>query len=193
MRGRNDWRRAGRAASSLLLATLLLGACAKKEEVAAPIVYKGPLAETTNVIILMSDSARLQLRLTAPLMQQFENNDVIYPKSLVVTFYDKPGKVVVNTLAADYGKQESSKQLYIMRGHVRVANVPQQQQLNTEELFYDKIHRKIYTDTAMFVRVQTPTQVLTGYGLEAREDFSRYSIKRPTGTFTLDEAKAQGK
>ncbi|MGI4741432.1 MAG: LPS export ABC transporter periplasmic protein LptC [Janthinobacterium lividum] len=176
----------------MLLATLLLGGCDKKEEVAAPIIYKGPLSETTNVIILMSDSARLQLRLTAPLMQQFENNDVVYPKSLVVTFYDKPGKTVVNTLAANYGKQESSKQLYQMRGNVRVANVPQQQKLNTEELFYDKIHRKIYTDTAMFVRVQTPTEVLTGYGLEASEDFSHYKIRRPVGTFTLDQAKAQG-
>jgi hypothetical protein len=76
---------------------------------------------------------------------------------------------------------------------VRVANVPQQQTLTTEELFYDKIKRKIYTDSAMFVRVQTPSEVLTGYGLTANEDFSRYSIRRPTGTFTLEQAKAQGK
>lgn len=180
-----------------ILASLLLGAwglasCDKQEDATPPVVYKGPLSETTNVVILMSDSARLQLKLTAPLMQQFENNDVIYPKSLVVTFYDKPGKVVVNTLAAHYGKQESSKQLYIMRGDVRVANVPQQQTLKTEELFYDKLKHKIYTDTAMFVRVQTPYEVLTGYGLEANEDFSRYKIRRPQGTFTLDQAKAQG-
>jgi LPS export ABC transporter protein LptC len=178
---------------SLLFLALSLASCGKKEEAAAPVVYKGPLAETTNVVILMSDSARLQLRLTAPLMQQFENNDVIYPKSVVVSFYDKPGKVVVNTLSAKYGKQESNKQLYIMRGDVRVANVPQQQTLTTEELFYDKIKRKIYTDSAMFVRVQTPSEVLTGYGLTANEDFSRYSIRRPTGTFTLEQAKAQGK
>ena len=177
-------------AGGLLVA---LAGCGEKEKEAAPIVYKGPLSETTNVVILMSDSARLKLRLTAPLMQQFENSDVIYPKSLVVTFYDKPGKLVVNTLAADYGKQESSKQLYTMRGHVRVTNVPQQQTLATEELFYDKLKHKIYTDTAMFVRVQTPLEVLTGYGLEANESFSRYKIRRPTGTFTLDQAKAQGK
>jgi LPS export ABC transporter protein LptC len=178
---------------SLLLLALSLVSCGKKEEAVVPVVYKGPLAETTNVEILMSDSARLQLRLTAPLMQQFENNDVIYPKSVKVSIYDKPGKIVVNTLSAKYGKQESNKQLYLMRGDVRVANVPQQQLLTTEELFYDKIKRKIYTDSAMFVRVQTPSEVLTGYGLTANEDFSRYSIRRPTGTFTLEQAKAQGK
>ena len=184
----SSWRL---AAGGLLLAAALGGCDNKKEEEAAPVVYKGPLAETTNVVILMSDSARLQVRLTAPLMQQYENNDVIYPKSVLVKSYDKPGKVVVSTLAAKYAKQEGGKQLYTMRGDVRVTNVPQQQTLKTEELFYDKAKRKIYTDTAMFVRVQTPTEVLTGYGLEANEDFSRYKIRRPVGTFTLNQAPAQ--
>jgi LPS export ABC transporter protein LptC len=176
-----------------MLATLQLTGCSEKQEVVAPVNYNGPLSETTNVVILMSDSARLQMRLTAPLMEQFENGDVVYSKNVKVNFYDKPGKLVVNTLEAKYAKVEKSTQLYTMRGNVRVANVPQQQTLMTEELFYDKLKRKIYTDTAMFVRVQTPTEVLTGYGLQANEDFSLYKIRRPVGTFTLDQAKAQGK
>ena len=180
-------------AGGLVLATLPLAGCGEKKVEIVPVLYKGPLAETTNVIILMSDSARLQMRLTAPLMQQFENGDVVYSKKVRVNFYDKPGKVVVNTLEAKYAKVEKSTQLYTMRGNVRVANVPQQQTLTTQELFYDKLKRKIYTDTAMFVRVQTPTEVLTGYGLQANEDFSLYKIRRPVGTFTLDQAKAQGK
>lgn len=179
-------------AGGLVLATLQLMGCGEKVEVVTPVMYKGPLAETTNVEMLVSDSARLQLRLKAPLEQQFENGDVVYPKSLKVSFYDKPGKIVVNTLEAKYAKIEKSTQLYTMRGDVRVANTPQQQTLTTQELFYDKLKRKIYTDTAMFVRVQTPTEVLTGYGLQANEDFSLYKIRRPVGTFTLDQAKAQG-
>ncbi|MBJ6144036.1 LPS export ABC transporter periplasmic protein LptC [Hymenobacter sp. BT559] len=179
--------------TGLLLAMLPLVGCSEKEVEIAPVTYKGPLAETTNVETLVSDSARLQLRLTAPLEQQFENGDVVYPKKVKVTFYDKPGKLVINTLEAKYAKVEKSSQLYTMRGDVRVANVPQQQTLTTQELFYDKLKHKIYTDTAMFVRVQTPTEVLTGYGLQANEDFSLYKIRRPVGTFTLDQAQAQGK
>ena len=34
-------------------------------------VYTGPLMETTNVTMLVSDSAKLQIKLTAPLEQQF--------------------------------------------------------------------------------------------------------------------------
>ncbi len=175
-----------------LLATLQLAGCEQKEEAAHPISYIGPLVETTNVETLVSDSARLQLRLTAPLEQQYENGDMLYRKSVKVQVYDKPGKIIVNTLAAKFGKLDKNKQLYTMRGDVRVANVPQQQTLQTEELFYDKMKRKIYTEPTMKVRVQTPTEVLTGEGLEANEDFSRYRIFKPIGTFTLDQAKAQG-
>ena len=179
-------------AAAALLTTFELAGCTEKEEAAKPIVYSGPLIETTNVETLVSDSARLQLRLTAPLEQQYENGDMLYRKSVKVQVYDKPGTMVVNTLDAKFGKLDKGKQLYTMRGDVRVANVPQQQTLRTEELFYDKIKHKIYTDTAMAVRVQTPTEVLTGRGLEANEDFSRYKILRPVGTFTVEQAKAQG-
>lgn len=181
-----------RLAAAMLLASFQLVGCEEKAEEAKPITYTGPLVETTNVETLVSDSARLQLRLTAPLEQQYENGDMLYRKSVKVQVYDKPGKVIVNTLDAKFGKLDKNKQLYIMRGDVRVANVPQQQTLRTEELFYDKLKHKIYTDTAMAVRVQTPTEVLTGRGLEANEDFSRYRILRPIGTFTLNQAKEQG-
>ncbi len=185
--------RGGRRRAALLLAGLLAGGCQKKEEAPKKVVYTGPLLETEHVVTLLSDSARLHARLTAPLAQRFENGDLLYPKSAVITFYDKPGRKVVNTINAKWVKFDNAKQLYILRGAVRVANVPEQQTLHTEELFYNRSQQKIYTDSAMFVRVQTPAEVLTGYGLTANQDFSRYGIRRPTGTFTLPQAQGLGK
>jgi LPS export ABC transporter protein LptC len=180
--------------ASLVVGALLteLAACQTKQAEAPRIIYTGPLFETENVITLLSDSARLHARLTAPVEQIFENGDKLYPKSATVTFYDKPGKLVINTIFAKSVKFDNAKQLYILRGAVKVANVPQQQTLNTEELFYNSNQRKIYTDTAMFVRVQTPTEVLTGKGLTANQDFSRYGILKPKGVFSLAEAQRLG-
>ena len=184
----------GRAAAGLLLAGLLAAAgCQKKEEAPQRITYNGPLFETDNVVTLLSDSARLHVRLTAPLEQVFDNSDRLYPQGATVTIYDKPGKVVVNTINSKWAKFDNAKQLYILRGTVKVANVPEQQQLATEELFYNRSQQKIYTDSAMFVRVQTPTEVLTGNGLTANQDFSRYGIHQPKGEFTLAEAQRLGK
>ncbi len=171
---------------------LLLAGCQAKDKEAKPVVYTGPLVETENVLTLLSDSARLHIRLTSPLEQRFENSDILYPKGVTVTFYDKPGKQVINTLVAKWGKFDNAQQLYIMRGAVKVANVPQQQTLDTEELFYNRAKQKIYTDSAMFVRIQTPTEVLTGNGLTANQDFSRYGILQPKGVFSLAEAQRLG-
>lgn len=159
-----------------------LAACEKKAATGPQLVYTGPLMETTNVVELISDSAKLKFQLTAPLQQQFENGDFVWPKGVKVTFYSADGKkTVINTLTARYGKSDKAKNLYIMRGDVRVANVPNQQKMSTEEMFFDKTKQLIYTDSAMFVKVETPTEYIDGYGLTANQNFSRYSIKRPTG------------
>lgn len=164
-----------------------LGSCADKTDALPQLTYSGPLMETENVVTLLSDSARLQIKLTAPLEQRYENGDLIWKKSVRVEFYAKDG-TLVNTLAAKYGKMEAAKSLYILRGDVRVDNEIKQQHLRTEELFYDKAKGQIYTDTTMFVTITTPYERLTGYGMTAKQDFALYSINRVTGTFTVGAA-----
>lgn len=175
----------------MLALLAFLAGCDKKAAAGPKLVYNGPLIETTNIVELVSDSAKLKFQLTAPLQQQFENGDLIWPKGVKVTFYSADGKKnVVNTLTAKYGKQDKAKNLYIMRGQVEVVNVPQEQRLDTEELFFDKSKQKIYTDSAMFVKVTTPTEYLTGYGLTANQNFSRYSIINPKGIFAAPQPTA---
>ena len=163
--------------------------CEEQKTVGPTLVYKGPTMESTNVLELFSDSAQLKVQLKAPLEQVFENGDRLYPKGMAVTFYARD-KSVVNTLTARYGKLEQTKNLFTMRGDVRVANVPEQQKLFTEELFYDRSKQLIYTDSVMFVRVETLTERLTGYGLKANQNFSSYRITRPEGVFAIDQSVA---
>ncbi|MDO7848898.1 LPS export ABC transporter periplasmic protein LptC [Hymenobacter sp. M29] len=170
------------AGSLAVAATVALAGC-DKQKLSGPLTpYTGPLMETTNVLTLISDSAKLKFQLTAPLEQQFENGDVIYPKGMVVTFYSADGKkTVINTLTANYGKVDKGKNLYIMRGKVQVVNLPKEQRMDTEELFYDKTKQVIYTDSAMAVRMETPTEILSGNGLWAKQDLNPYRIYHPTG------------
>ncbi|UYZ58409.1 LPS export ABC transporter periplasmic protein LptC [Hymenobacter latericus] len=170
----------------LLGAALGLGSC--QEKAADPVkkvVYAGPTLETSNVTTLFSDSARLQVRLTAPLEQTFENGDLVYPKGMNIVFYAKDGTTVVNTLQGDYGKYTRAENVYFVRGDVRVRNEQKQQGMRSEELYYDRPKARIYTKK--FVRVETPTEILTGHGLEANEDFSRYKILKPEGVFTIEQ------
>ena len=179
-------------AGGLLLALGLQSAgCRKADEaVAKPIDYQGPTIETRNVLMLVSDSARLRVRLKAPLEQGFESGDRVYPEGVELTFMDKEGQTVVNTITGKYGRFERNKGLYTMRGDVRVTNVPKQQRMNTEEAFYDQNKASIYTKPETEIKVTTPTEVLTGRGLTANQDFSRYRILTPTGVFAMQPGSA---
>ena len=176
---------------AVFLSVGFLAGCRKEpNEATSKQMYTGPILETTNATTLFSDSARLQVRLQAPLEQQFESGDLVYPKGVTATFYQKGGRTVVNTLTGNYGRYTRVTNLYVVRGDVRVRNEEKEQSLNTEELFYDRGKARIYTKPEMPVRVQTPTEVLTGKGLEASEDFSRYRIFKPEGVFTVEQDPA---
>jgi LPS export ABC transporter protein LptC len=172
---------------SAALVALLITACHASEEEAThkPILYTGPIVETTNVVTLFSDSARLKFKLRAPLEQQYEQGDMWYRKGVLLTFYDRAGQVQ-NTLRGNVGHFDKAKNLYHVQGHVEVVSSAKHERLDTEELFFDQNKQRIYTDT--FVRIETATEVLTGTGLTANQDFSRYTILHPTGTFTLKDA-----
>lgn len=144
--------------------------------------YTGPLIENHDVVTLFSDSARLQVKLMAPVQQEFENGDGVFPKGLYVKFYGDPGQIT-STLKANYGKQDRRKNLYIAQGNVIVENLQKKEKLETEELYWDKNKGKIYTDK--FVRITTAEEILTGEGLRANQDFTNWRILKPTGSFSL--------
>jgi LPS export ABC transporter protein LptC len=171
--------------SGILLLLVLLSFCKSSvNDIKKKVVYKGPVAETTNVNTLYSDSARLQIKLSAPLQLQYENQDGIYPKGIFMTFFDRNGKVT-NTVRANYGKYDKQKDQYFIRGNVVLENAVKKETLRTEELFWEKNTKKIHTDK--FVTIQTETDILKGHGLTANQDFSDYKILKPTGVFSLNE------
>ena len=158
------------------------------DDIKKKIVYKGPIAETRNIVSQFSDSAKLQIKLMAPRQLQYESGDAVYPDSLFLTFFDEDGKIN-NTVRANYGKYEKMKDLYFIRGNVIVHNPAKNETMRTEELFWDKQTRKIHTDK--FVTVKTEDEFLQGQGLTADQNFSHWKFKKPTGVFTLKQEPQQ--
>ncbi|WP_018476410.1 LPS export ABC transporter periplasmic protein LptC [Pontibacter roseus] len=144
----------------------------------------GPFRQTENVLTLYSDSAKVLIKLQAPVQEDYENGDMVFPKGINVEFYEQGG-AVTSTLRANYGKQERNKDIYLVRGNVVVHNLVKQEKLETEELYWNKNKAQIYTDK--FVKITTPEEILMGHGLQANQDFSNYKIRKVTGVFSLQE------
>ncbi|WP_187263395.1 LPS export ABC transporter periplasmic protein LptC [Pontibacter beigongshangensis] len=170
-----------------VLAVLVVVSTACDKDLKDPdkeIKYTGPLIENNNVLTLFSDSARLLIKMKAPVQQEFENGDAIFPKGVYIEFYDEPG-VMTSTLRSNYGKQDRNKNLYHVTGNVVVENLQKKEKIETEELFWDKNRDKIYTDK--FVKITTDSEVITGYGLRTNQKFSPWVMTKVTGSFALEK------
>ncbi len=141
--------------------------------------------EGTNVTIHYTDSGLLKATLFAPQLIGYkkEGNDIVrMPKGIKADFYDAYGNKD-SYLTADKGISYQTKKITEVSQNVVVMN-NKGERLNTEKLIWDQKKQLIYTDK--FVKITTPTQVLTGIGMQSKQDFSDWTILKPRGQFSLE-------
>lgn len=160
-----------------------LGSCTKTE-FKEPLEYTGPAREAENIELFNSENERVKSKLTAPLFYEFENGDKEFPKGVNIENYNEAGRLE-STLRANYARYFKKENHYRGEGNVELKNMETNEQLNTEELFFNPVTDKIYT--TKFVTIKTEGDVIYGTGLDAKRDLSDYVITSPTGTIGVKE------
>jgi LPS export ABC transporter protein LptC len=148
---------------------------------------KGKLApqeSAKSIKILYSDSARLQVELTAPVLNRYQTDNpyIEMPKGLRAIFYDDKLEVK-SRLDADYGIRYEKDQRMEARKNVSVVN-QKGERLNTEHLVWDEKREKLTSDE--FVKITTKDEIIFGNGFEANQDFTKYKIFNIKGTISLN-------
>jgi len=141
--------------------------------------------KVTNVTTYYSDMGNVKAKLTAPELIVYQTPEPLkeLPKGLNLTFYNA-NKEVDGKLTALYGINYELKNTITVRRNVVVVNV-KGEKLNTEELIWDLNKHTLFTNK--FVRITTGNEQITGYGMEATEDFSSYKIKKVTGSVKVKD------
>jgi LPS export ABC transporter protein LptC len=138
-----------------------------------------------SVTMLYTDSAQLKIMLKANRMLLFNKNVsepfTVLPNGVFVTFFNEEEKVSA-TLRANYGVRYDVSKRMEARYAVEVVN-KNGEKLETEKLIWDERKKKIYTDA--FVKITTPKEVIMGKGMESNQDFTKYEIKKVTGSIQL--------
>jgi LPS export ABC transporter protein LptC len=161
-----------------LLALSLMAAC-RHNDVAVPVNYEGPLRQGQDVDMLYSENDRVKVRLKTKKILEFKNNDREFPEGIYLEFYDAKG-IMTSTLKANHAFYFKELDQWRGRGDVEVVNIEKKQQLNTEELFWRPTTRKIYTEK--FVTIKLENEIIYGTGLDALQDLSSYTIRKPAGS-----------
>ena len=167
----------------MLISICFLG-CQPKDNPGDFEPYTGPSRTLNNAVIVHTDSAKVKGKIITPLLYEFANEDKELPKGGFVEFYDEFGRISAK-LSAEYGFFTKESEEWRIEGNVVLENILNKESLNTEQLFWNPITGMVRTDK--FVRIERADEILTGTGLTAKQDFSSYVIKKPEGTFNLED------
>ena len=134
--------------------------------------------------MLYTEKQTIKVKLQAKKIFEFPNGDREFPEGLYLEFYNEVG-VLTSTLQANSAFFFKAEEKWRGRGKVEVKNLSKGEQLSTEELFWKRDTKRIFTDK--FVTIRQESEVLFGTGLEAAQDLSEYTILKPEGEFEVKE------
>jgi LPS export ABC transporter protein LptC len=138
-----------------------------------------------DVETVLTDSGRIQLIMSSPLVEQYEKAENPYSEfrsGLKVIVYNGQ-KDPVGSVTAKYGKCTNNN-LWELRDSVVVIN-ENNEKLETEVLFWNQEKDLIYTDR--FVKITSEDEVIQGIGFESDSHLSKQKIKKVTAEIYLKD------
>lgn len=137
-----------------------------------------------SVKLIYKENEFIRAEITTKTVKRFieSQNKLEFSDGLVVKFYE--GLQLSSVLTANYGILDDVKQTIEVKGNIIMQNY-KHEVLKTENLVWNLNDKTIYAKDK--ITIKTPYDVITGYGLQSKEDFSNYSIKRVTGIVSYNE------
>ena len=170
----------------LIVHCTLLFSCEEEKKPVKSVPYVGPIEEIKDVNLRYSEAALLKVKLTTARQFRYLNDNRKYPDEVHIDFYDPGGQQVVTTLRSDSGRYDRVKDLYTVMGHVVVVNKQKQEKLQTNLLNWNPNTKKVFTENKVIITSQLTGEKLYGVGMDADQNFSRYAIRKVSGTFNLE-------
>lgn len=139
---------------------------------------------TTNAEYYYSDSGKVLNRLRAGRIEEYMEKDDRHTEmsdGLELLFYTADGSEG-SVLTARRGKIWPDQKRMQVNEHVVFVNA-KGERLETEELIWSQDSARVRTDKP--VKITRKDDILYGQGLDAAEDFSNYTIRKPTGSFAV--------
>ena len=163
----------------------LLTSCEEKQDPEVEL-YQGPLEEIFDVRLLYTEEGQQRVEVETPVQYRYQNDDKVFPDTVNIKFFDPSGTEVVTTLRSDSGRFDNTKNLYVVKGNVVVINKVEQRRLKTPELYWNPTTRKVFTEENVVIDNLVTGSYTKGKGMDANQDFSYMTIRKPYGIFDVD-------
>ncbi|MGI6339009.1 MAG: LPS export ABC transporter periplasmic protein LptC [Bacteroidales bacterium] len=162
-------------------------ACQKKiETIRVADILTLPSLTVRDFETVYTDSGKLQLILSAPLMESYNNIEEPYSefRSGINVFFHDGKKNPVGSVKSKYAKYTENKTLWELKDSVIAVN-ESGDRLETELLYWDQKKELIYTDR--FVKITNEDQIVQGFGFESDPRLTRRKIKNVSATIYVSD------
>jgi LPS export ABC transporter protein LptC len=173
--------------SALFIVTAIVVSCENKID----LIPKSDLFILPSVTVkdsetIYSDSGKLQLIMSFPILEQYDNKENPYTEfrsGINVVFYDGK-KEPVASVTSKYAKYTKTNNLWELKDSVVVIN-ENKDMLETELLFWNQQKDLIYTDR--FVKISNPDQVTQAFGFESDSHLRNQKLKKVNAIIYLKD------
>lgn len=173
--------------SALILISLLPLSC-KKSSNRIPVsdISNMPSLTVKNDTTVYFDSGRVALKMTFPIMEQYDNSGSPYNEFNMGLYVDifNSNSEPSGSITSKYARYTRNQNLWELRDSVVVIN-ENYDKLETESLFWDQTKDLIYSDR--FVKFTNKDQVIMGTGFESDSHLRQRKIKKVSATIFLNE------
>lgn len=146
-----------------------------------------PIGESYNIDHKHTDSGRIDVKMKAPVMLDFDNRKAHpyseFPKGIKITTIDKNKDSV--TIEGDYAKNYRLTQVSELRNNVIIINHKEKTKLTTEEVYWDQKTHYFFTEKRFVFYTETDT--INGIGFEASEDLKKWWVKNQSGVIEIKD------
>jgi LPS export ABC transporter protein LptC len=146
---------------------------------------------TTGLDVIMSDSTKVEIHLTAPLMIEYQIKKPykIMPKGVKVDYYDRGTGAFAGNIIADTGINREQEKLIEFHGNV-VATNAKGETFKSNELFWDQVTKRVYSNKPVQSTL-SGGNVMNGDTFESDDKLLNPTFKSSTGIFHVDEKATQ--
>ncbi|AYL97493.1 LPS export ABC transporter periplasmic protein LptC [Mucilaginibacter celer] len=148
--------------------------------------------KTVGLDLIMSDSARVEIHLTAPLMVEYQTIKKPYkimPKGVNIVYFDKETGQQSGSIVADTGIQREQEKLIEFHGHV-VATNTKNETFKSAELFWDQVTKRVYSKKPVQALL-SGGNVMNGDSFESDDKLLTPTFQQATGIIHVDEKATQ--
>ncbi len=148
--------------------------------------------KTDTLTIYQSENGKIKYKFETPLMEVYEHAKQPYTEfreGLFITTYNDSTMVIESTLRADYGLVLDKQELWEAKGNV-VATNAKGERLETQQLFWNRKTKRIYSNVDSKITMGTAEHVGTGF--ESDEEFKDWEFREAVSTFEFDPEQKPG-